>query len=493
MLSILFVDDESALLKVTKITLEHTGEFCIDTSVSVTGAVRKLETNLYDAIVSGHRMPDIDSIALVKFIRSRYGRLPFILFADTGTGDVAIEALNGGADFCLRKQRDAKDQSAELEHMIRQAVMRRREDERIQGGFFYGSQDSPGPKTADDQLRWGAAYTDPDPVVEIDLNKEILSANPASITCLKNLQMTENPAAFLPPDIDVIIQSLTAGKIPVLYREVPVGDALFEVRLILSPDGLSLRVYAHDITRWARKIHVLEQANRKMSRLTGITRHDIKNKLTAVLGYLELATESTADPALIEFLGRAESSATAIRHQVDFTKDYENLGNNVPSCWEVSAIIADVKKHLNPGAIFIQDQSAGIRIYADSLFSQVLFDLMDNSLRHGEHVTGICISGQMTAAGFVLVYEDDGVGISEEDKEKIFNRVVDRKSGIGLFLAREILSITGISITENGTPGKGARFEISVPKGEYRIEHEKNIAMNKETVLFVNAGRIPGE
>jgi signal transduction histidine kinase/CheY-like chemotaxis protein len=475
MLSILFVEDETALLKVIKISLEQTGEFYLDTSVSVTDAIRKLETISYDAVVSGHRMPDIDSVALVKFIRSRYGRLPFILFADTGTEDVAREALNGGADFYLRRQGDAKDQSAELEHLIRQAVIRWLEDERQADVFLFGPRDSPGPKTTDDPLRWGASYTDqnPDPVMEIDLNKEILSANPACIDCLKNLHMPENPAAFLPPDIDAIIQSLTLGKIPVLYREVPVGDALFEESLVLSPDGLAIRIYAHDITGWVRRVHALEQANRKMSRLTGIARHDIRNKLTGVLGYLELSIESTNDPSLIEYLRRAESSATAIRYQLDFTKDYENLGSNVPSWADVSDIIAEVKKRLDPGAISLTDRSAGISIYADPLFSQILSDLVDNSLRHGEHVTGIYISGRMTAAGFALVYEDDGVGIPEDKKEKIFNRVVDRRSGVGLFLAREILSITGITITENGTPGRGARFEISVPKNGYRIDLEK--------------------
>jgi signal transduction histidine kinase/CheY-like chemotaxis protein len=475
MLSILFVDDETALLKVIKLSLERTGEFCIDTSVSVTDAIRKLKTTPYDAIVSGHRIPDIDSVSLIKFIRSRYGRLPFILVADTGAEDVAREALNAGADFYLQKQRDAKDPSAELEQRIRQAVMRQHEDEGKPGGFLRGYKNSPGPKTADDELRWSVSYTDqnPDPVIEIDMNKDILYANPASFTCLRNLHMPENPAAFFPPDIDAILQSLTAGKIPVLYREVPVGDALFEESLHLSPDGLTLRIYAHDSTRWVRMIHALEQANRKMSRLTGITRHDIRNKLTGVLGYLELSIESTNDPSLIEYLRRAESSATAIRYQVDFTKDYENLGSNVPSWANVSEIIADVKKCLDPGAISINDQSAGISIYADSLFSQVLSDLMDNSLRHGEHVTGICISGQMTAAGFALVYEDDGVGIPEDKKEKIFNRIIDSKSGIGLFLVREILSITGITIKENGTPGKGARFEMSVPKNGYRFYQEK--------------------
>jgi len=53
--------------------------------------------------------------------------------------------------------------------------------------------------------------------------------------------------------------------------------------------------------------------------------------------------------------------------------------------------------------------------------------------------------------------------------DKKIERVFDQKTGLGLALAREILSITGISIKETGEPGKGARFEINVPKGAYRF------------------------
>jgi signal transduction histidine kinase len=44
-----------------------------------------------------------------------------------------------------------------------------------------------------------------------------------------------------------------------------------------------------------------------------------------------------------------------------------------------------------------------------------------------------------------------------------------KNTGLGLFLSREILAITGITITENGIPGKDAQFEITVPKGAYRF------------------------
>jgi hypothetical protein len=54
-------------------------------------------------------------------------------------------------------------------------------------------------------------------------------------------------------------------------------------------------------------------------------------------------------------------------------------------------------------------------------------------------------------------------------KEKIFDRRYEEKRGMGLFLAREILSITGISMKETGEYEKGAKFEMVVPKGSYRF------------------------
>jgi signal transduction histidine kinase len=70
--------------------------------------------------------------------------------------------------------------------------------------------------------------------------------------------------------------------------------------------------------------------------------------------------------------------------------------------------------------------------------------------------------------GLLILVEDDGNGIPIDEKEKIFGRGYGKNTGLGLFLAREILSITGITIRETGIPGKGARFEMLVPKGSFR-------------------------
>jgi signal transduction histidine kinase len=67
-----------------------------------------------------------------------------------------------------------------------------------------------------------------------------------------------------------------------------------------------------------------------------------------------------------------------------------------------------------------------------------------------------------------VICEDNGVGVPEEEKEKIFQREFGKHTGYGLFLAREILGITGFFIRETGIPGKGARFEILIPEGSFR-------------------------
>ena len=103
--------------------------------------------------------------------------------------------------------------------------------------------------------------------------------------------------------------------------------------------------------------------------------------------------------------------------------------------------------------------------YADPLLEKVFTNLIDNAVRHGGTVNRIGFSVREEGDSLIIVCEDDGAGVEEEEKRKIFRRGVGKNTGYGLFLAREILAITGLSIREVGTPGQGARFEIMVPCG----------------------------
>ena len=114
------------------------------------------------------------------------------------------------------------------------------------------------------------------------------------------------------------------------------------------------------------------------------------------------------------------------------------------------------------------DLPAGAEVFADPLIAKVCNNLVDNAVRHGGKNTTLWFSIEGREGDYIIVCEDDGCGVMADEKEKIFERGFGKNTGLGLFLSREILAITDITITENGTPGKGARFEMTVPKGMWR-------------------------
>lgn len=222
----------------------------------------------------------------------------------------------------------------------------------------------------------------------------------------------------------------------------------------------------HDITDRKKAEDALRRANRQLNLLTGITRHDILNKVTIILGYLGIAQKKSTDPALGEYFSKMESATKAIRSQIEFTRVYQDLGTNEPQ-WQVLDTIQP-RSHVPPDITFTADVN-GILVYADPMLEKVFFNLLDNSVRHGQRVTEIRVSSRQSGTSLVIVWEDNGVGIPPDEKEKIFERGFGKNTGLGLFLVREILAISGITIRETGIDGQGARFEILVPAGEYRF------------------------
>jgi len=99
----------------------------------------------------------------------------------------------------------------------------------------------------------------------------------------------------------------------------------------------------------------------------------------------------------------------------------------------------------------------------------VVFNLLDNTRRYGKNATNVRISSEEYHTHLVIVWEDNGVGIPGEKKEKIFERGFGKNTGLGLYFIREVLALAKISIKDTGIPGEGARFEIFVPKGPFRF------------------------
>lgn len=213
----------------------------------------------------------------------------------------------------------------------------------------------------------------------------------------------------------------------------------------------------------------LDQANRKLNLLASITRHDIMNQLTALMMTTQLINDDCQDDKLREYIRMQEEITRKIEQQILFTKDYHEIGVNSPIWYDVQKGIgaAAVSLPLAPGMLTV-GSNAAVVIFADPLIEKVFYNLIENALRHGGEKIRITFSSHMDNGNLVLVCEDNGPGVPAKFKEDIFTRKHFNHTGFGLFLSREILGITGLSIRETGEEGKGARFEITVPKDSYR-------------------------
>ncbi len=245
-------------------------------------------------------------------------------------------------------------------------------------------------------------------------------------------------------------------------HRVPIEDSIRLIQLDGKPVVLCI---SRDLSKQKRAERDLDAANRKLHLLNSITRHDIRNNLTAFSGYLRLAKGISTDPKMASYIEKLESIQKSISEQIEFSSVYQDLGTTTPTWQDLHTLVTKLPF---PKNLVLQNDIKDIAVYADPILEKVFFNLLDNTLRYGEHATMIRVSAQESPDGLILRWEDDGVGIPANEKEMIFKQGHGKNTGLGLFLSREILSITGMTIKECGEPGKGARFEILVPKEIYR-------------------------
>jgi len=215
---------------------------------------------------------------------------------------------------------------------------------------------------------------------------------------------------------------------------------------------------------------------KKLQIVGSVTRHDVLNQLTAIVGYNELLGMMASDPKFKSFLEKEKFALTKIRRQFQFAKDYQNIAADPPRWQNIRNLTSRVSEDFDTTRVKIVAETGAASVLADPLFDRVFHHLFENALIYGETVTEIRISIRRHGTSAILVVENNGASIPDADKEKIFERGIGRGTGWGLFLAREILALTGMTIRETGEPGNGARFEITIPPGSFRMNGDEPAA-----------------
>ena len=224
-----------------------------------------------------------------------------------------------------------------------------------------------------------------------------------------------------------------------------------------------------DITERKHAEEALQLANKKLNLLTSITRHDINNQLTALQGYLGILKKDPLGPSHDWYFRELDTATERISSMIRFTKEYESIGVSAPVWQECRTLVDTAAQSAQLGKVKVKnDLPARTEVLADPLIVKVCYNLLDNAVRYGGKITSIRFSVEDRNGDHIVVCEDDGDGIPADEKEKIFQKGFGKNTGLGLFLAREILDITGITIRETGEPGKGARFEMMIPKESCR-------------------------
>jgi PAS domain S-box-containing protein len=234
---------------------------------------------------------------------------------------------------------------------------------------------------------------------------------------------------------------------------VPIFDSTHTLQYILG--------IGEDVTE--------ETLSMKIDLLFSITRRDILDQLSIIVNSLERAQLKSSREAMQSFFDKTLESIESIRNQMTFVRSLQDIGITSPTWQSVKKEFWEAVMLIPSSTIDIRVEMDDIELYADPLLPRVFYNLLANSIQHGDHqLTKIRLYAQKTGESLILIYEDNGKGIPLDEKEKIFEFGYGTGTSFGLYLIRELLGYTGITITETGEPGKGAKFEILVPKDKFR-------------------------
>ena len=200
--------------------------------------------------------------------------------------------------------------------------------------------------------------------------------------------------------------------------------------------------------------------------LHSLLRHDLRNKAQIAEGYMELIREM-GDSKEKEYVEKAIRSIRDGINLIEKVRTLRRLGEKTPKEVEIDSqirdIILDYRDQAKEEGVEIRYQGEECRIRAGPLFEELISNLVENAIRHSQG-SEIRISHEKEEGGCLMSVEDDGIGIPDEDKQRVLERGFKKGdmagSGLGLFIAREIAESYGGSIEVKDSELGGARFEV---------------------------------
>ena len=221
----------------------------------------------------------------------------------------------------------------------------------------------------------------------------------------------------------------------------------------------------HDITE-------LKKAQQEAEFYHALLRHDVANKLQLIIGYLEMLLEEKLEGEQAEFAELAMKSAMTASKIIENVRKLQMLKKDigrkkVDVDAMVHRIIDEYGKDAEERGIKIEYKDYGEKIMANEFLREVLSNIIWNAIIHSK-ADKVKIDIKDEGKGVKIFIMDNGIGISDEMKKKIFDMGTKGKnskgSGLGLYLARKLVESMGGKIKVRDGKKKGTIFEIYLPQ-----------------------------
>ncbi|MDW5563581.1 MAG: hybrid sensor histidine kinase/response regulator [Methanomassiliicoccus sp.] len=465
-MQVLFVDDDPKDLESCADLLGSDGSFKVDTACSGESALDMIASGNYDAVVSDYMTAlSMNGVDLLRNARAMGYLNTFLLVSRNADEDIVLDAILNGVDQYLPRTGDVCHDISMVRSFLetRQRRMieeKERKDEaayhsllmRMEEGFAYHRI------IYDERERAFGSV-----IIDVNDAFERVFARPGESVLGQDVRrLITDHEGFEHEMLKAFDGIIKDGReVRFTARSEPL-DRWFSVALYTPEPGYFVTILT-DLTGQKKLEEELTISKRKLSLMGSITMHDLMNQLTILYGYLDIARSKKDTDSMRDYIAKASVSGEKMRKAMQFSQDYLRMGEQSPEWFFAHEAVAKGIAEAQMGEAAVIIDLKGLEIYADPLIHKVFHNLGFNAVRHG-NASEIRFTYEMRGEDLVIVCLDNGSGIRPEKRREMF----DDRFGHGLYLVREILGITGMTIRETA-PAQGALFEILVPRGRYRF------------------------
>ena len=455
---VLHVDDDPGVGEMTATFLERESELLsVDTATSADEGLERLMQEDFDCVVSDYNMPGQKGLNFLQAVRAQYPALPFIFFTGKGSEELASEAISAGVTEYLQKG-GGTAQYTVLANRIQNVVARYRAEQRadaIQRRYQRLIQETS------------------DVIVIVDAEGTFDYLSPSALDVLgyqPEELLGENGFEYIHPDdrdeAMALFYEMVADpeKRPTAEFRLKQNDGSWvwlEARgrnLLDDPSIEGIVVYTRDITKHREYKQRLQRQNERLEKFVSIVSHDLRNPMSVLVGYLDLAEETGDSEYFVRCRRAVERMDSLIDDLLTLTRHGEMVAER--KAVDLAQAVESSWQNVNTESAALRIETEHVIRADESQLHQLIENLILNAIQHGGENVTVTVGG--LDRGFYV--EDTGPGIPAADRGLVFESgysTSDGGTGLGLAIVSTIAEAHGWDVQVTDGEAGGARFEIT--------------------------------